>query len=480
MNNKRLSLGLMFLAPWVLWITATKARAAESAVLKPCEIAGVAQSARCGVIEVPENSTRPNGRRIPLAVVVLPATSGPALRDPIVPLMGGPGEEAISAAAEWAKRFASLRSDRDLILLDQRGTGKSGGLLCDFYSADEAAANLRDFFPLTAVKRCAEKLRPLADITQYSYAHFANDLEHVRRVLRYGPLNLSAGSYGTRAAQVFLRAYPDSVRTAYIGSVVPIDVPIPLPLAKAAQLAIDKTFAACAADAECHAAFPNLREEFREVLSRLDAGVQVSIPGSDVVARLGRGRVAEWLRARLYRAESAAEVPWFIHQAYLGDWKPIVGGILSDAERRDDGSAISFGLFFSITCNEDIPFISSEAVAGESAGTFLGDYRVRQQQAACKDWPKASLPPGYREPVRSAVPTLFVSGDSDPATPLWFADHAARGFSNRAEIIQRDQGHTEWDDCVAQLYEEFVRSGEVRKLNTSRCQPTPRPPFKTR
>jgi pimeloyl-ACP methyl ester carboxylesterase len=481
MNHKRpavLLLPLMMIVVIAANMSVTKVVAAETSVLKPCDIAGVAQSARCGVVAVPEDPSRPSGRQIPLAVVVIPATGGPALRDPIVPLMGGPGEEAITAAAEWAKRFASLRSDRDLLLLDQRGTGQSGGLLCDLYSADEAAINLRDFFPLPAVQRCAEKLRPLADLTQYSYVHFSNDLEHVRRVLGYGPLNLSAGSYGTRAAQVFLRLYPQSVRTVYMGSVVPIDVPIPLPLANAAQLAIDKTFVACAADPKCQAAFPNLSNEFRELLSRLQSGVQVSIPGSGGVARLDRGRVAEWLRARLYRAESAAEVPWFIHQAYLGNWQPIVDGILSDAQRRDEGSANSFGLFFSITCNEDIPFIASQAVARNVAGTFLGDYRVRQQQAACKDWPKASLPAGYREPVRSSVPTLFVSGDSDPATPLWFTDHVARGFSNSAEVIQRDMGHTEWNDCVAQLYEEFVRSGEVRKLNLT-CKPMPRPPFKT-
>jgi pimeloyl-ACP methyl ester carboxylesterase len=336
-------------------------------------------------------------------VVVIQATGGTALKDPIVPLMGGPGEDAISAAAAFAERLAALRSDRDLILLDQRGTGRSATLRCDLYSVDEAAANLRDFFPLAAVERCKEKLRTRADLTQYTYRHFADDLEHVRRSLGYGRLNLFAGSYGTRAAQVYLRAYPQSVRTVYLGSVVPVDVATPLPLAKAAEDALEKTFTACAADADCRAAFPNLREEFREVLARLDSGsMRVSIPGHDQKATLHRGRFAEWVRARLYRPSSAVILPWMIHRAFLGDWNPVVEGILSDARSRD--SAASFGLFFSITCSDDVAFLREEEIVRETKATFLGDYRVRQQQAACRDWPKVSVPPGHRKPLRSAVP----------------------------------------------------------------------------
>jgi pimeloyl-ACP methyl ester carboxylesterase len=451
---------------------------AVAAALTSCNLPGVAQPARCGAFDRPENPNRPDGRRIPVGVAVIPAAADKALPDPIVVLMGGPGEEAISAAAVFAERFASLLQERDLLLVDQRGTGRSGALRCDLSSTEDPAANLRDFLPLAAVKRCEQQLRDQADLTQYSYAHFANDLEHVRRALGYGPLNLSAGSYGTRAAQVYLRAYPQSVRTTYLGSVVPIDIAIPLPLANAAQTAFEKTFAACAADSACHAAFPNLRDEFRQVLARLESGVPVDVAGG-AVASLHRGRVVEWFRALLYRAESAATAPWTIHQAYIGNWNPIVEGILSSAGARTRDTDVSFGLFFSIACNEDIPFIREADVAPATQGTYLGDYRVRQQQAACRDWPKVSLPADYRRPVRSPVPTLFVSGDSDPASPLWFTEHIAPGFSERAEVVLRNQGHTEWNNCVARLYEQFVRSGAVRGLDTS-CDPVPRPPFRTR
>lgn len=447
-------------------------------VLSSCNIPGVAQPARCGVLDVPENPDRPGGRRLPISVIVIPGSAGPALPDPIVPLTGGPGEDAISAAAEFAARFASLRQDRDLLLVDQRGTGRSGALRCDLYSAEGAATSLRDFFPLAAVRRCERQLRARADLTQYTYAHFASDLEHVRRALGYGPLNLFAGSYGTRAAQVYLRAYPQSVRTVYLGSVVPIDVATPLTFAKTAEGALESTLSACAADSACRTEFPNLRDELREVLARLESGVRVAVPGRTGTVPMHRGRVVEWFRAKLYRPATAAVVPWLIHRAYEGDWSPIVEGILSYARELD--SAASIGLFFSITCSEDVAFVREEDVAPETQGTFLGDYRLRQQQAACKHWPQYSLPTDYRTPVRSSVPTLFVSGDTDAASPLWFTEHVAPGFSDRVEVVQRGQGHTEWSDCVGHLYQRFVRSGVVRGLDPSSCEPVPRPPFKTR
>jgi pimeloyl-ACP methyl ester carboxylesterase len=391
--------------------------------------------------------------------------------------MGGPGEDAIGAAEIYARQFAPLRKDHDILLVDQRGTGRSGALRCDLFSTDRREASLHDLFPLTAVEKCERRLRAQADLTQYTYDRFADDLEQVRRALGYGPLNLFAGSYGTRAAQVYLRMYPESVRTVYMGSVVPLDAAGPLAFAKTEQAALEKMFEACAADSACESAFPHLRDEFRQISDRLASGsVRVVVQGHSGTVPLYRGRVAEWFRSKLYRPRSAASLPWMIHRAYLGEWSPISEGILSDA--RDD-SDFSFGLFFSITCNEDIAFIREQDIAPETQGTFLGAYRVRQQQAACKLWPKVSLPEAYREPLRSSVPTVFASGDTDGGTPLWFMHHAAQGFSHRLEVVLSGQGHTEWNDCIAQIYQDLVVSGSVDGRNSSTCPPVPRPPFKT-
>lgn len=454
-------------------------RSAESSgaiQLSSCKLPGIPQPARCGVLEVPENPNRPAGRHLKIGVAVIPAIAGKPRPDPIAVLTGGPGESAIGLAELYATRLAPLRQDRDILLVDQRGTGRSAALDCELFSPEQPEASLSDVFPIAAVERCERRLSAQADLTQYTYDRFANDLEQIRRALGYGPLNLFAGSYGTRAAQVYVRMYPESVRTVYMGSVVPIDVPGPLPFAKTEQAALEKMFDACAADSACNSVFLRLRDEFRQISARLSSGsVRVAVPGHSGTVQLSRGRVAEWFRSNLYRPRSSTALPWMIQRAYLGDWSPISEGILSDA--RDD-SDFSFGLFFSITCSEDIPFIREDEVAGETEGTFLGDYRVRQQQAACRQWPKASLPKGYREPVRSSVPTVFASGDTDGGTPLWFMEHTAKGFSHRLEVVLRGQGHTEWNECIAQIYQKVVISGSVDGGGTSICPLVPRPPFR--
>lgn len=445
--------------------------------LAPCTLPEFDGAARCGTLAVPEDPQHPDGRRLSIAFAVLPATGGAALPDPIVPLLGGPGEDALSAAGVMAERIGRLRRDRDVLLVDQRGTGRSGVLRCRLYDPAEPAASLANLLPPEAVARCERELSSRADLRQYGYLRFADDLEAVRTAFGYGKLNLSAGSYGTRAAQVFLRAYPDSTRTVFFGSAVPLDVVTPLTMAKASQAMFDVTFDACDADAACRAAYPQLRAEFDAVLARLDAGtVRVEVPGAAGTAVLARGRVVEWLRSRLYRPSGAATLPWLIHRAHGGDWSPVVDGILSQARELD--AAYGGGLFLSITCSEDLAFLAEADVGPASAGTFLRDYRLRQQQAACSGWPVATLPPGYRTPVHSSVPALFVSGDRDAAAPPSFTARVAPGFPNRLEVVARGQGHTEWSGCVGEIYARFVETGSASGIEPSTCAPVPQPPFK--
>jgi pimeloyl-ACP methyl ester carboxylesterase len=444
----------------------------------PCRLEGVLRPARCGVLRVPENPDRPEDRQLDIHFAVVAALAKP-LPDPIVVLMGGPGEDAIGSAKINVERLGSILAERDLLLVDQRGTGESGALRCQLYSPATAADNIRDSFPPAAVERCERQLASSADLTRYTYPYFAHDLEEVRRALGYGPLNLFAGSYGTRAAQAFLRQYPHRVRSVYLGSVVPIDAGGPLYFAKTEQLALEKTFENCAADSACHTAFPALRAELASLHARLDAAqITLRVPGDPNPVALSRGRFAEWLRSKLYRPHDASSVPWIIHQAAAGNWAPVLDDMLDNA--RDADQDFSWGLFFAITCSEDIPFVSESAVEAATQGTFLGDYRLRQQQAACKPWPRSSLPPGYRKAVRSSVPTLFVTGDLDGGTPVWFTQKVAARFSNHAVAVARGQGHTEWSPCIASLYQRFVRDASVRGLDPKSCPAIPIPPFKTR
>ena len=275
--------------------------------LQLCSVPGIERSARCGAIEVLENPDRPGSRKLEIHFVVIPAVNGHARPDPIVPLLGGPGEAAIETGEIFVDRLAPMLNDRDLLLVDQGGAGQSGALRCHFFHLMILLKVCRTYFCLR-VWRVVRRIWPLhADVTQYWYRRFADDLEKVRRTLGYGELNLFAGSYGTRAAQAFVRTYLTSVRTIYLGSVVPIDIALPLPFAKAAQSALERTFVACESDASCRSAFPHVRDEFSQIMGRLaSARVFVKVPGHARTVALSQGRVAEWFRSLLYRPSSAA------------------------------------------------------------------------------------------------------------------------------------------------------------------------------
>lgn len=453
-----------------------KAAPAQSLSTAPCDLPGIDRPARCGVLEVPEAPDKPNGRKIGLNVAILPSASGASKPDPIVVLAGGPGESAVSDASYYYERLAPLLNDRDLLLVDQRGTGRSGGLQCGVLPPEMQPEVLKDVFPPKAIGQCRAELEKKADLTRYIFSYVAQDLEAVRLAAGYGPLNLFAGSYGTRAAQVFMRTYPKSVRTAFLGSPVPLDAANPLPFAQTAQGAFESLFADCEADEECHAAYSHLRDDFAYMYERLDFYlVRVKVEGRSEPALLTRGRVIEWMRSKLYRPGSSADLPWVIHRAALEDWSPIVTPLLDYAAKGD--ADLSTGAFFSITCSEDVPFISQTETDKETEGTYLGDYRVLEQQTICRNWPKANLPKDYRSPLKSDVPALFVTGDHDGGTPPWYTDRVIRGFSHAALLIAQGQGHTEWSDCVAEHYGQLLQTGSAEGLAGS-CPAIPRPKFK--
>ena len=452
-------------------------RAAVPALhLAPCTLPNVSGPARCGTLDVAENPDQPRGRRLPLNVVVIPARNGKAVSDPVLFLSGGPGQGAARDTAWVSEILAGINEDRDLLFVDQRGTGGSAPLTCPLVDNANPAANLRDIFPPAAVKRCVRELAARADLTQYSLRHFARDIEAVRVALGYTTLNLFGFSYGTRAAQVYIRTYPTAVRTAFLGSMAPLNANVLMEFSGAAEAALNATFDACAADAACHAAFPALRDEFATLLKRLDGGkVTLTAPGSTEPVTLTRGRFAERLRGMLYSTDNAAALPWVLHQAHAGNWQPFVDDLFDFTRGMD--AQLSMGLFFSITCSEDVAFLREPDILARVTPSTFGDGRVRSQQAACAQWPRYRVPEGYHDPLRTEVPTLLVSGEFDPATPAVLAARAASGYARHAALMLRGQGHSGWSDCIAERYARMLRQGSVEGI-VDDCPAKARPAFK--
>ncbi len=453
--------------------------------LEPCQLRGVPGDVSCGSLEVYEDRVAMSGRKINLKIVLLHATGEEPAPDPLVFIPGGPGESATELAPYVAQAYAGIRQGRDILLVDQRGTGGSHPLNCEFFGPpEEPQSYLGRFFPIEDVENCRAELEPQADLTLYTTPLAMEDLDDVRAALGYEQLNLLGGSYGTRAVQVYLRRHGAHARTAVLQGATTTSALIPRDLAPDAQRALDGVVEECLADEQCGSAFPNLRQEIKSVFHRLEDGpvaVEVLNPNTGDIAeiRLSRDNVAEAVRYLLYGSGNAVKVPAYIHHAAQGDFTPL--GEYALFARRYIVASGSNGMYLSVTCAEDVPFIEPGEGERRAEGTFLGDYRVRDQRDACAVWRRGQVPEGYAEPVRSSVPTLILSGQRDPVTPPQYGEYVARYLDNSLHVVVPHGGHgfngLEGIECIDRLVQQTVERGSVEGLDTSCVQDIRRPPF---
>ena len=469
-------------------LAADGAAPAPKIELKPCTgVASLPPGSRCGTYEVWENRAAKSGRKIPLRVAVIPSLGPDRLREALTFFGGGPGESNVESAPEVLDLFKALRQRRDILLVDFRGTGESGGLFCPEMQGSARAQGLLDsYYPPEKVKACAERLAKAADFSQYTNDTSVDDIDEVRAALGYSKLDIYGGSGGSRTALVYLRRHPDKVRTATIAGVAPPDDRGPFAMAMYAQRALDGLITKCEADAACHGAFPRFRDEVAAVLRQADKE-PVVVPltdgetGKPMEMRLTRSGVAQTLRYVLYRPLAASVLPLMVHQAAQGDWKLLAETAAHFASGRNFGG-LADGYYLSLTCSEDVPFIREDEIPAAVQGTFLGDFRIRKQQAACAAWPVPPVDRKFLDPVVSDVPTLLISGERDPVTPPVGAERAARTLRNSLSVVVRDGGHGYLGvegamECVYSLVVRFIETGTVKGLDTSCLARTKRPEF---
>jgi len=448
--------------------------------LKACALGMYGSDALCGTYEVWEDRTANSGRRIALNVVVLLARSATPAPDPVFWLHGGPGAAATDLARGGSGGLlGNLRDTRDLVYVDQRGTGGSNPLYCDFNDdPNDLPSFFGELFPQERVRACRQKLEKIANLKLYTTPIAMDDLNDVREALGYDKINLAGGSYGTFAAEIFMRQHPEHIRTVFLAGVAPPNIKQPLLFPRAAQLALDETFKDCAADANCHKSFPDIEREFVAVLRRFDNG-PVSVEMVDprtrghVQIRLFRGNFVERLRLGLYTTHSARLVPYVIHRAYESDYAPF------EALAINSGIAggLARGMYMTVTCSEGVPFITEEDIARETINTFVGDYRVRVHVEACKEWPRGDIPKDYTELVKSDLPLLMISGEADGASPPWYGEAAMKNFPNGRQVKIPHYGHQTDGPCVAGVFKAFVEKGSAEGIDTSCATRTQRPPF---
>lgn len=484
MNSKHRCLTLAFLAFSVPGILGAAPEAKppvhpSRAKLQPCKVPGDGKEveAFCGTYEVWENRAAKSGRKIGLKVVLVPALSPNPKPDPVFFFAGGPGQAASPLAGVLLDD--ELLKERDFVFIDQRGTGEPGRQFCSLGGHDDDLQSyFVEMFPVEAVRKCREELEKKADLTLYTTDLAIDDFDEIRAWLGYGKINLIGGSYGSRAAQVYMKRHPESVRAAVVFGVAPLDEPLPLSHAANGQRSLDLLLGWCEKDEACRAKFPAIRADFKAVMDRLAKGpvtVEVDHPhtGKRAKVTLSRDFIADGIRWALYG--DSETLPLKIHQAAGGDF-----GLLGQASvnaRLGAVDGIMSGLLFSVTCAEDIPYIDPAEVPARTAGSFLGDYRVRQQMAACSVWPRGKAAQGHREPLRTDIPILLVSGERDPVTPPAFADRAARFLTRGKKIVVPWGSHGGGDPCTLKIQRDFIEKGSAEGLDTSCLSQLQMPPF---
>ncbi len=441
----------------------------RSLALKECRLPRLAAAAQCGELEVPENRERPDGRKIRIFAAVLPANTLTPKEDPLVILAGGPGQAA-SQLAPFAARLVDVRRTRDIVLIDQRGTGRSNALDC-------AALRPRDdedfdIDPLPRARDCLAELKAQGiDPAQYTTAAWIADLEAMREALGYRRWNLWGGSYGSRVAQEYLRRHPERVRTVTLDGVVPPSMIVTLDVWRNRDEALRAIFAACERTPACREAHPDPEATLRRIATRLGPqGREVTVTdpqtGSARPVRMTFDLVLAALQPLTYAPETAVLLPQMLATAANGDFGPLFSATPSSSNDPAQ-RLINPALHFSVTCAEDVPRIARNAETAALAGLPAAGL-ARQAIAVCDVWPRGRVPADATQPVKGELPVLLISGGMDPVTPPSYGTEVAKGFPNNRHIVAPGYGHiVSVHACTPRLIAAFVDEAGFGKLPAS-------------
>ncbi|HSD00054.1 MAG TPA: alpha/beta fold hydrolase [Casimicrobiaceae bacterium] len=424
--------------------------------LAECRLPRVAQAVQCGRLEVPENRTHPDGRKLSIFVAVLPANTLSPKPDPLVLLAGGPGQAA-STLGPFAMQLAAVRRTRDILLIDQRGTGRSSPLDCRAFAPDEHAEF--DIDPVPKSLLCAWQLAEKhVDASQYTTAAWVADLDAVREALGYRQWNLWGGSYGTRVAQEYVRRHPEQVRSVVLDGVAPPSMRISFDVWRTRDDALDGVIAACRASPLCAKAHPDPDATLRDIEHALDGGKTIMLrdPRTGITRdmHIDFETVIGALQPLTYAPDAASLIPELLALAHEGDFAPLFAASLVIV--GDLPEQFSPALHYSVTCAEDVPRVTRAERANG-----VDDERVRalarRTLAVCDQWPKGSFDGDFAQPLRSNVPTLLLSGGLDPVTPPAYGDEVARTLPHSRHIVARGFGHiVSPHACAPRLIAAFV------------------------
>ena len=460
------------------------APAGATLALKACRVAGVDTEVKCATFEVIENRETRQGRKIALNIVVLPAGARVKEPDPIFLFAGGPGQAAADLAPQALAILGGLNAKRDIVLIDQRGTGKSNFLNCKMPDVDQPGMSdlvKRDALTAKLIAKCRDQLVQKADLTQYTTTIAMADYDEVRAALGYRQINLWGGSYGTRSAMEYLRRYPQQVRTVTIDGVAPPSMALPITFSRDAGAVYEKMLAACEKEARCEKTFPGLKARVDRLLDTLakqprKTSVADSVTGMPREIEVTRDMLLVSVFSTLYVPEMTALLPANLAAAEGGNFAPLLaqGALFGDfAEDK-----IAFGMRLSVACAEDIPRIAKADIEREAQRVPFGRVFIDEFAKACEGWPKGRMAADFDQPVKSDKPVLILSGGLDPVTPPLHGDEVKRSLSNALHLVAPNVGHgVSVRGCAPKLVKKFIETASVADLDGACLQRLPRPMF---
>ena len=442
-------------------------------------------AARCAVLEVPENPEDASGRKIGLRIAVVPAIDRRGARDPLFILSGGPGQAATDFYTSAAPAFARIQRERDIVLVDQRGTGGSNVLACPF--PDEAELAQLDMERIRAFSRdCLKVLQ--GDPRYYTTSVAVRDLDAARAALGYERVNLYGISYGTRVAQHYLRRYPQRTRAVILDGVVPPQQILGIDSALLAQRALDRIFERCRTEPACHETFADPAGQFAALRAEVEKRpAEIALPdpatGSVKRTRFSSGHLQVSIRLLTYSADRAALIPLLVHQAVKQrNYAPLAAHAEMISEQLGDQLAV--GMHNAVVCTEDVPYYGASAIdRGALAQTYLGTMQLDGLVASCEVWPRGVIDPDFHAPLLSSTPVLLLSGSVDPVTPPEYAERAAATLRNSRHLVLEGHGHGQLAlGCMPRVMADFIdaASGDdaAKKLDaTCLAKATPAPFF---
>jgi pimeloyl-ACP methyl ester carboxylesterase len=416
-----------------------------------------------GTYAVYENK-KLKGHKINLYVLVIPARSKDSLQSPIFYFQGGPGDAA-TAMKNFFLRNKIYREKRDIVLIDFRGTGQSNPLHCDGTQLRTTAqACMDEMFPIDSVRKCFKELSAIADLSQYTTEIAIDDVEEIRKWLGYDAINIMGQSYGTRSCQSYMRLYPHSIRSVVMIGPVPTSMNMPLNHAYDGQRAWSLLLEDCKNDSACNVNYPLLAKEFNSLIERLRKKPDNyifydSIKHTREKVFIKHGPFADLLRSIMYSPKGQRQIPYLVHEANKGNYQPLIEIAI---DRNSEPYSLADGFYLCVTCSEDVPYIDSMKTPELTMDTYMGNYRIQQQIAACSTWRRNQIGNNFRDPVESAIPALVISGMHDPITPPRWGDSVTQNMSNAKQLIIPAMAHgirgLSNDTCFYNLINRFISS----------------------